>query len=811
MEPRALLATLTVNSIADSVVADGGLTLREAIMVANGDLAVSSLSAQEQAQVAGPLATSPAPNTIAFNLPGSGVRTISPTSELPNITKPLVIDGYTQSGSHPNTLAVGTNAVVLVALDGSMAGSGFPAGLKVIADDSVVQGLVIGKFDAAIVVAGTGDAVRGDFLGTDASGTVAAPNNNGIVLAGAQNATIGGTAVADRNLVSGNQSDGIDLRAATDSFVRGNLIGTDATGLAALGNGGPGVYVEGESMRDVIGGTQPGEGNRIAFNGTSYGAGAVAFLGDYHYTTVQGPQGPVMVPTSPDSPTAVAVEGNLIFSAGGAEIGFVANGPLVAESTPVITTARPDHVDGTVAADPGAMIHVELFASVSGSIVPSLVGTAEVVADASGVATFHIPIVPALPAGAIVKATATGTSPAVTTSAYSDGARVFDHTVHDFGVVGGSIPTTPAGNSVTYVFTVTNSGSDLDSGDTLTVTLPSNTQFSASSPYDANTYIPPSGGNPARLVFPVGTLAPGASKPFTILTYPIKVGALTATAVLSGATVDDDPTNDSASLTANVVGTADLAASLIGHTPDSGIGQPIDFSLRVTNAGPDGAYPLRIANILLRNPDGSPAPGASRIASVKVDGTPFPFVGDGADLIDMTTGAVTVTVELIPLLAGDFLFNPTVSTVATDPTPADATLSVAVKVLPPPDVTAPTASAPVAVLSRNGGGTPITIGFSEALYAPLATDRASYAIVLAGRDGKFNTRDDKSVPIAGASYDPVTHAVTITTKRKLSPALKYQLSISRVKDVSGNVLAGGVERFLFRPIAASKRPAPGKR
>src|SRR5262249_29821477 len=36
------------------------------------------------------------PDVIQFNISGSGVQTISPSSQLPTITDPVLIDGYTQ-------------------------------------------------------------------------------------------------------------------------------------------------------------------------------------------------------------------------------------------------------------------------------------------------------------------------------------------------------------------------------------------------------------------------------------------------------------------------------------------------------------------------------------------------------------------------------------------------------------------------------------------------------------------------------------------------------------------------------------------
>jgi len=37
-------------------------------------------------------------DTIAFNIPGSGVHTITPTTDLPTIADPVIIDGYTNRG-----------------------------------------------------------------------------------------------------------------------------------------------------------------------------------------------------------------------------------------------------------------------------------------------------------------------------------------------------------------------------------------------------------------------------------------------------------------------------------------------------------------------------------------------------------------------------------------------------------------------------------------------------------------------------------------------------------------------------------------
>src|SRR5260221_11162824 len=100
-----LAATFTVTNTNDS----GPGSLRQAILDANGN---------------------PGTDTIAFNIPGQGVQTIRPLTPLPPVTDDagVTIDGYTQPGSSPNTLAAGDNAVLLIELDGS-AGFGQGTGL----------------------------------------------------------------------------------------------------------------------------------------------------------------------------------------------------------------------------------------------------------------------------------------------------------------------------------------------------------------------------------------------------------------------------------------------------------------------------------------------------------------------------------------------------------------------------------------------------------------------------------------------------------------------------------------------------------
>ena len=89
-------------------------------------------------------------NTIAFNIPGVGVRRILLTSDvLPQIVEPVIIDGYTQPGSSVNTASSAFNGVLRVRLDGILLGYG--RALDITAGNSTVRGLNIMNFAGAAV------------------------------------------------------------------------------------------------------------------------------------------------------------------------------------------------------------------------------------------------------------------------------------------------------------------------------------------------------------------------------------------------------------------------------------------------------------------------------------------------------------------------------------------------------------------------------------------------------------------------------------------------------------------------------------
>ena len=115
-----------------------------------------------------------------------------------------------------------------------------------------------------------GNVIAGNYIGTNAAGDAAMPNGGrGIVVQSCANTRVGGTTAAERNVISGNGSDGIQVYWATGTLVQGNYIGTDASGSGALGNTYYGVSVISGATGNFVGGTADGAGNLIAFNGAA--------------------------------------------------------------------------------------------------------------------------------------------------------------------------------------------------------------------------------------------------------------------------------------------------------------------------------------------------------------------------------------------------------------------------------------------------------------------------------------------------------------------------------------------------------------
>jgi titin len=138
--------------------------------------------------------------------------------------------------------------------------------------------------NAGVLIGNVGanaNTVAGNYIGTDATGSVALGSASHVygvgLFGGAANNLIGGTAAAARNVISGNIFGvGFVNSGTTGNRVQGNYIGTKADGVSRLGNLAHGVFFFGDASGNTIGGPVPEAGNVIAYSG---GSGVVVASG----------------------------------------------------------------------------------------------------------------------------------------------------------------------------------------------------------------------------------------------------------------------------------------------------------------------------------------------------------------------------------------------------------------------------------------------------------------------------------------------------------------------------------------------------
>jgi len=356
-----------------------------------------------------------------------------------------VIGGGATSGSH--TVQVGGNGNVLqgnyigvdatgtVALEPPAGSDGIglgPLGAAsntVIGGDTPGAGNVINATGSAFVLGGgnvTDTVIQGNLIGTDVTsavglgGAVGLSTNNGPV-----HIQIGGVTPLAGNVFSGLSTAIYLVDGPTGVVIQGNRFGTDASGTRPVPNAGSAIMLQMPSVNgSIIGGTDPGAANTIAYN---CGQGIQFSFGPNHW--------PIL--------------GNSIHSNNGLGISFLGGtpvdnddgdadtGPNDLQNHPVITSAVASAgsvtVSGTLNSTPSSTFRLEFFASefcdpTGHGEGQQFIGTTDVTTDASGNTAFG-PLTFAAPDDAEI--TATATDPAGNTSEFSECAGPHDHMFAD--------------------------------------------------------------------------------------------------------------------------------------------------------------------------------------------------------------------------------------------------------------------------------------------------------------------------------------------------------------------------------------------
>ena len=473
--------TLVVDTAADT--ADGTTTSIAALMANKG--ADGKISLREAITAANNTANGVGgADRISFNIATAlvgGTHTITPTTSLPTITDAVVIDGtsepdyvvgrpvieidgsLTGSGVHGLVLAPGSGGSTIrgLAINGFNSNDGFGLYLQTGSDNNLIAGNVIGldadgttavsvmnnfgiyvassgnliggttaaarnvlsnNINAGIGLWGSNNVVIGNYIGTDATGTLDRGNAaDGVDVFGGSNNRIGGVTAAERNIISGNNRNGIEIAYnVPGTLVQGNYIGTDAGGTLSLGNSLGGIWVGGGATGVTIGGTAAGAGNLIVNNPVG---GLYSDTSSVSFTLLGNT-------FDSNSNLAIDLRGDGVTAN---DLGDTDTGPNNLQNYPeigsVVSTGGNTTVTGTLRSNANTTYRLEFFSSPTGDASgygegQTYLGFVNVATNSSGNASFSTTLSATVAAGAIISATATKSDAAYATFELENGAIV---------------------------------------------------------------------------------------------------------------------------------------------------------------------------------------------------------------------------------------------------------------------------------------------------------------------------------------------------------------------------------------------------
>ena len=284
----------------------------------------------------------------------------------------------------------GNQRNLLIELNGTEAGTADGLEIGAGGSGSLIKGLVINRFSnqgidvSSLSAALTNVRIEGNFVGTDPSGTQALPNSGDGIEMDASNSVVGGSTVVKRNLISGNDVDGLSLSGANDVRVENNLVGTKADGVGALGNLFNGVDLSGTTGVSIL-------RNSIFSNGQ---------LG-----------------------IDLGVDGRTLNDLGDAD-----SGANALQNFPVLTSAKTgggkSTVKGKLNSRPNSGYQIQFFSNPSGNDEgKKFIGEKSITTDGSGNASFTFTPSSKVGVGQAITATATKDTTG-NTSEFSDARKV---------------------------------------------------------------------------------------------------------------------------------------------------------------------------------------------------------------------------------------------------------------------------------------------------------------------------------------------------------------------------------------------------
>jgi len=203
----------------------------------------------------------------------------------------------------------------------------------------------------------------------------------------------GGSSLIRGLAMEGGTTAVLSIQFGSGNVIQGNYLGTDVTGTLDRGSNDYGVKIEDGSSDNLIGGTEPGQGNLIAFNQD----GGVGISGSATLNNT--------------------IVGNRMISNGGPGIEYLFGAANNAPTAPTLTSAIVGSAifEGSLTGDPDTSYRIELFSSDSCDVQGGTpVGAIDVTTGPDGTVDFTASFDTVIPVGHFITATATspnGTSP----------------------------------------------------------------------------------------------------------------------------------------------------------------------------------------------------------------------------------------------------------------------------------------------------------------------------------------------------------------------------------------------------------------
>ncbi|MGI8432923.1 MAG: M12 family metallopeptidase [Chthoniobacterales bacterium] len=203
------------------------------------------------------------------NLFAPGFLLLDPNCTLKNLVisgfnqQGLILDGASATGNLVKGCYIGTNAAGTSALANTFPGIEIAEGANgntIGGTTAAARNVISGNAHYGVSIHDGGsdnNLVEGNYIGLNAAGTAAIPNTfDGVsIFLGAGTNTIGGTSGGARNVISGNNSNGIVCAdAGTDAnLIQGNYIGLDANGSASVPNNFAGIGIFAGAKKNIVG------------------------------------------------------------------------------------------------------------------------------------------------------------------------------------------------------------------------------------------------------------------------------------------------------------------------------------------------------------------------------------------------------------------------------------------------------------------------------------------------------------------------------------------------------------------------------